>query len=163
VSIGSGSRCGVRIDDPSLAGEEARTWVRNGQLMVHKMIRLTDVAIEMPTGGWLILEPGDTFSIGEHTFEFRLMPERAPAPGTDEPAPGGPRDPASPAPGIRPSFNPMPMPSADASASHTPPSIFRDAGPDAAEGTGMTDEPTPLFRTPPRSDSPDLDEEQRAG
>jgi len=73
VSIGSGVRCGVRIDDPELAAEEARTWVRGGHLMVHRMTRLSVIAADGTSGGWMILEPGDTFAIGEHVFEFRVI------------------------------------------------------------------------------------------
>jgi VWFA-related protein len=77
VSIGSAARCGVRIDDPELAAEEARTWVRGGHLMVHKMTRLSVIAADGTSGGWMILEPGDTFTIGEHVFEFRILDESA--------------------------------------------------------------------------------------
>jgi hypothetical protein len=85
VSIGSGSRCAVRVPDSSLAVEEARLWVRKGHLMLHKMTRLTLIATEGVSGGWEILEPGDTFEIGEHRFEFRLLPEEAPEPQGDVP------------------------------------------------------------------------------
>jgi hypothetical protein len=67
----------VRIDDPELAAEEARTWVRGGHLMVHKMTRLSVIAADGTSGGWMILEPGDTFTIGEHVFEFRILDESA--------------------------------------------------------------------------------------
>jgi len=63
----------VRIDDPELAAEEARTWVRGGHLMVHKMTRLSVIAADGTSGGWMILEPGDTFTIGDHVFEFRIL------------------------------------------------------------------------------------------
>ncbi|MBI2723517.1 MAG: VWA domain-containing protein [Chloroflexi bacterium] len=78
VSIGSGRRCAVRVDDVDLAAEEARIWVRKGHLMVHKMTKLTTMVNEGTTGGWEILEPGDTFEVGKHTFEFRLLPEARP-------------------------------------------------------------------------------------
>jgi len=32
------------------------------------------------TGGWTMLDPGETFKIGDHLFEFRLLPEGEPAP-----------------------------------------------------------------------------------
>jgi hypothetical protein len=86
VSIGSGARCGVRIDDPEMAAEEARTWVRGGHLMVHRMTRLSVIAADGTSGGWLILEPGDTFTIGEHTFEFRMIEQASPTAFT-EPTP----------------------------------------------------------------------------
>jgi len=74
ISVGSGYRCGVRIDDPSLAYEEARVWIRDGHLMLHKFTRLTALELQGQVGGWQILEPGDTFQIGQHTFEFKLLP-----------------------------------------------------------------------------------------
>ena len=79
ISIGSGRSCGVRIDDDSLATEEARIWVRNSHLMFHRLTRLTVIATDGISGGWQILEPGDTFDIGSHRFEFRLLPSERPA------------------------------------------------------------------------------------
>ncbi len=72
VSIGSGARCAVRISDMALSAEEARIWVRDGHLMLHKMTRLNVIAEDGVSGGWTILEPGDHVDIGEHRFEFRL-------------------------------------------------------------------------------------------
>jgi VWFA-related protein len=80
VSIGAGARCGVHIADPSLAFEEARIWVRNGHLMLHRFTRLTAVEPDSSGRGWEILEEGDTFSIGQHTFEFRALKEGEQAP-----------------------------------------------------------------------------------
>ena len=80
MSIGSGTRCAVRIPDDELSAEEARIWVRNERLMVHRMTRLTSVAADGTVGGWTILDPGDSFEIGAHRFEFRLLPSDAPAP-----------------------------------------------------------------------------------
>lgn len=74
VSIGYGERCGVRVDDPALATEEARIWVRGGHLLVHRMVRLSVIVDNGTSGGWTILEPGDTFDIGAHRFEFKLLP-----------------------------------------------------------------------------------------
>lgn len=73
VSVGAGPRCGVRIDDPELATEEARIWVRGEHLMLHLFTRLSSVEAGGRGGGWQILEPGDTFRIGEHTFEFQSL------------------------------------------------------------------------------------------
>lgn len=78
VSIGSGANCAVRINDPSLASEEARIWIRKDHLMYHRLSRLTTIATEGVTGGWQMLEPGESFKIGEHTFEFRLLPSHVP-------------------------------------------------------------------------------------
>jgi hypothetical protein len=83
VSIGSGARCGVRVADPDLALEEARIWVRGGHLMLHKFTKLVQVEKEgASAGGWVFLDPGDVFQIGQHSFEFQLLPdvEQAPAP-----------------------------------------------------------------------------------
>lgn len=85
VSMGSGESCGVRIEDPDLSVEEARIWVRGGHLMLHKMIHLSVIEEGGLSGGWTILDPGDSFAIGQHTFEFRLLPEDAPVPSADTP------------------------------------------------------------------------------
>jgi VWFA-related protein len=76
ASIGSASSCAIRIDD--MAQEEARVWVRDGHLMYHKKTRLTLIASDGISGGWSILEPGDTFEIGDHRFEFKLLPQGVP-------------------------------------------------------------------------------------
>ncbi len=137
VIIGSAARCAVRINDPSLAGEEARIWVRDEHLMVHKMSRLSDIAADGVSGGWTILQPGDTLDIGEHRFEFRLWAE-PPPPTEDEPPTPVPnilRDPDAPRPiGPRPSTAP-------ASASGLGVIWPREEAPHAA----------------PPEDSPDLD------
>lgn len=109
VIIGSAARCAVRINDPTLGAEEARIWVRDQHLMVHKVSRLSDVAADGESGGWTILEAGDTLDIGEHRFEFRLWTEPLPP---VEVAPTGPvpnvlRDPNAPRPiGPRPATAP---------------------------------------------------------
>jgi VWFA-related protein len=161
VSIGSGRRCAVRIDDPALAGEEARTWVRNNQLMVHKMIRLTEIAADAPSGGWLILAPGDTFSIGEHSFEFRLLPQEAPAPAADVPPPDIlARDAAPPARERRPGiFAPSPMPSAESQPTTEPSPPAAEPSP-PPEPRPLT-KPTPLF-PPELARDPEPEDEQRA-
>jgi hypothetical protein len=84
VSIGSGSRCAVRVEDAELTAEEARIWIRKGHLMVHKMTRLTAMVVDGSMGGWEILEPGDTFTIGQHIFEFRLLLQGQPNEGIGE-------------------------------------------------------------------------------
>lgn len=83
VSIGGGARCGVQVMDPGLASEEARIWIRGNHLMLHMFTRLTSVESGGSAGGWQILEPGDTFQIGEHTFEFQLVPAEQPIAGQD--------------------------------------------------------------------------------
>lgn len=73
VSIGSAAACAVRIDDAELGAVEARTWIQNSRLMLHRTTRLTAIANEESSGGWTILDEGDTFEIGNHRFEFRLL------------------------------------------------------------------------------------------
>jgi VWFA-related protein len=84
VSIGAGSRCGVHIKDPGLASEEARIWVRGDHLMLHMFTRLSTVESGGNAGGWQILGPGDTFPIGEHTFEFQLLTREEPLEDTQD-------------------------------------------------------------------------------
>lgn len=83
VSIGSAAACGVRVDDPELSGEEARIWISKGHLMLHRITRLTAMMVDGSSGGWQILDPGESFEIGGHHFEFRLLPPPKPeqAPG----------------------------------------------------------------------------------
>jgi len=91
VSIGSSPRCAVYINDSRLASEEARIWIRKGNLMLHRLTRLTTIASEGVSGGWTMMDPGETFQVGAHVFEFRLLPEGAPIPGA-KPVPGAPVD-----------------------------------------------------------------------
>jgi VWFA-related protein len=103
VGVGSGPFCAVRVDDPELASEEARIWVRGGHLMVHRVTRLTTMVNDGTMGGWSILEPGDTLEIGRHRLEFRLVAEQdASAEGGGVPNvlrdPETPRDQSSQAP-----------------------------------------------------------------
>lgn len=106
ISIGSSRTCGVHIDDPQLSADEARVWVKNGALLLHKKTRLTVIATEGVSGGWTILDPGDTFDIGDHRYEFRLLPQpetpqsTARAEGETQTTHGAPRiTPLSPAVG----------------------------------------------------------------
>ncbi len=113
VSIGSAAMCGVRVDDPELSGEEARIWINKGHLMLHRMTRLSAMMVDGTSGGWQILDPGESFEVGGHRFEFRLLP-----PPRREPAPGEiPNVLRDPDPSQRhivppPSGGPMPMPEA---------------------------------------------------
>jgi VWFA-related protein len=80
VSIGSSPRCAVRLDaSAETAPEEARVWVRNGRLVVHRVATLTAMALEGASGGWVILDPGDDIDLGGVRFRFELMQD-APAP-----------------------------------------------------------------------------------
>jgi VWFA-related protein len=113
VSIGSAGTCGVRVDDPELSGEEARIWISKGRLMVHRMTRLSAMMVDGSSGGWQILDPGESFEVGGHRFEFRLLPTPRPesAPGD---VPNVLRDPEPGRAHIAPpsSTGPMPMPEA---------------------------------------------------
>ncbi len=114
VSIGSSPRCAVYINDPRLASEEVRIWIRKGSLMLHRLTRLTTIATEGVAGGWTMMDPGETFQVGEHTFEFRLLPEGAPlpepkaAPSAPSPVPNILRD--RPETAGAPPVPPMPEP-----------------------------------------------------
>jgi uncharacterized protein YegL len=74
ISIGTGHRCLVRLDDSEdgreIGVEHARIWIRDGQLVMHELRRLSDLG---STGGrWEFLDPGDVFAIGPYTFRFEL-------------------------------------------------------------------------------------------
>jgi len=79
VSLGSGSRCRIRleeiVDGAEIPAEYARVWIRDGKLMVHELRRLT--AIGSVGGRWEILASGDMFSLGPYTFRFELSGEEA--------------------------------------------------------------------------------------
>ncbi len=90
VSIGTGHRCLIRLEsrpdgDEEMAPELGRVWVRDDQLMVHELGRLTSNG---PVGGqWLFLHTGDSFTIGPCSFRFELdraafdKPKGQPQPG----------------------------------------------------------------------------------
>ena len=74
ASIGSGHRCLIQLPerdgDEEIAPEWARVWVRDGKLMVHELQRLSTTG-SMP-GSWVILDSGETFTMGSWTFLFEL-------------------------------------------------------------------------------------------
>ena len=74
ASIGSGHRCLISLPQVSggedIAPEHARFWVRDGQLLIHELRRLTPTG--GISGGWLFLGPGEEFTVGECTFVFEL-------------------------------------------------------------------------------------------
>jgi VWFA-related protein len=155
VSIGSAERCGVRVDDAALSGEEARIWVRGGHLMVHKFVRLAVIAADGTSGGWLILEPGDTFEIGQHAFEFRLLPAGAALADEDEPAfdESDDEEDSGPPPSVIRDGSPLALvpPTADHEVADEPVRVAEPAD-DPAEDAG---EPRSTLRLPnlmPRAD-----------
>ena len=162
VSIGSGARCGVRIDDPDLSAEEARAWVRSGHLMLHRFTRLTAVSIDGTVGGWVILEPGDTFQIGQHTFEFRMLEQPAPAPSSVEETGGEPAQGAMPAAPSWPSHTAPGL----ASASRPPgggdgPNVLRDHAADAPGDASAGDIPNVLRDRGADDETSDVEAERR--
>ncbi|MCH8900712.1 MAG: VWA domain-containing protein [Chloroflexi bacterium] len=74
ASIGSGYRCFIKLPekdgDEEIVPEWARVWVRDGKLMVHELQRLSTSG-SMP-GSWLILDSGESFTVGSWTFLFEL-------------------------------------------------------------------------------------------
>lgn len=89
ISIGSGHRCLIRLDETTEEGEDvapelARVWVRDKQLMVHEIRRLAVVG--SVGGGWSILEPAEVFTIGPSTFKFVLESDAPEEPAKKEPA-----------------------------------------------------------------------------
>jgi uncharacterized protein YegL len=117
VSIGSAARCGVRVNDPDMSAEEARIWVRGGHLMLHKFTKLNQLAADGTVGGWTILETGDTFDIGGHAFEFKMLPH----PGEEQEIPNILKDPDLPQDHRPQSQPPRPLP--------TPPATTPGADP----------------------------------
>ena len=78
VSIGSRDTCAIRLshesgDEEQIAGELLRVWVRDEQLMVHEVRRLTEVGSE--GGRWVKLDPGEVFPVGPYTLRFELGAE----------------------------------------------------------------------------------------
>ena len=72
--IGAASYCDIILDDERDQGtpEEARVWVSDGRLMCHNFRRLSSMAVDGPTGGWLILDHGDELQIGQYRLIFEL-------------------------------------------------------------------------------------------
>ncbi|MCH8009243.1 MAG: VWA domain-containing protein [Chloroflexi bacterium] len=78
VSIGSRDTCAIRLshesgDEEQIAGELLRVWVRDEQLMVHEIRRMTEAGSE--GGRWVKLDPGDVFPVGPYTLRFELGAE----------------------------------------------------------------------------------------
>ncbi len=137
VSIGSSPRCAVRLEaGPDAAPEEARVWVRNGRLVVHRVATLTAMALEGASGGWVILEPGDDIDLGGVRFRFELLsdapestsaaPRPEASPATAEP-PGALRvAPAPPQSEVEPPVGHDDEAADPAPSDHEPISIFRE-------------------------------------
>lgn len=77
VSIGSAPWCTIVLpeDDGRIGPEEARAWLHQSRkLIFHKLTRLSVIASEGTSGGWLVLEDGDEVTLGSHRLVFTLVP-----------------------------------------------------------------------------------------
>ncbi len=131
VNIGSGQRTAIHLptqpeEGVEIAAEHARLWMREGQLVVHELRRLT--AVGAVGGRWEILAPGDVFSIGPHKFRFELVPEdEIEAAGESATPPEVPNVLRTHPAGSGPSMEPAPSGDAPAPAAEEPevPNILR--------------------------------------
>ena len=76
ISIGSAGWCAIVLpdDDDRIGPEEARAWVHHSnRLILHRLTRLSVLAAEGASGGWMILQDGDEISIGPCRLAFRLL------------------------------------------------------------------------------------------
>jgi hypothetical protein len=76
ISIGSAGWCAIVLpdDDGRIGLEEARAWVHHSnRLIFHRLTRLSVLASEGASGGWMILQDGDEVSIGSCRLAFRLL------------------------------------------------------------------------------------------
>jgi VWFA-related protein len=76
ISIGSAGWCAIVLpDDGDRIGlEEARAWVHHSnRLIFHRLTRLSVLAAEGDSGGWMILQDGDEVSVGPCRLAFRLL------------------------------------------------------------------------------------------
>jgi Mg-chelatase subunit ChlD len=79
LSIGSATWCDLKVadEDGEVGPEEARAWVHQDKLIFHRLTRLSLLATDGSTGGWLILEDGDEVSVGHLRLHFvSLAPAR---------------------------------------------------------------------------------------
>jgi hypothetical protein len=143
ASIGSGSRCLIRLPEhleggSEIAPEFARVWVRDGRLMLHELRRLTASG---PVGGrWEMLEDGDSFSIGPCSFRFQLGTEERQQPATAVP-------PVETVPDALRS--PFPSLDADLAPQEPEPDILRNA-PQPLQGDPEPAQPIPdIFKNRP--------------
>jgi MYXO-CTERM domain-containing protein len=72
VTIGTGAECRVVLppDGNTTERRYARVWHRDGRFMLHRLARQQDVTMEGRPVQWVVLESGDEFVIGPHTFRF---------------------------------------------------------------------------------------------
>jgi hypothetical protein len=76
ISIGSAGWCAIVLpdDDDRIGPEEARAWVHHSnRLIFHRLTRLSVLASEGASGGWMILQDGDEVSVGPCRLAFRLL------------------------------------------------------------------------------------------
>lgn len=140
VSIGSSPRCVVRLEATAdMSPEEARVWIRNGRLVVHRVATLTAMAIEGASGGWVILDHGDDIELGGVRFRFELADrslESASAPPSSTQDPGRATQAGRLVGDMRPAPSPPQAPVED----------LDPAADDRPKPTGSTGEPISIFR-----------------
>ncbi len=76
ISIGSAGWCAIVLPDDGdrIGPEEARAWVHHSnRLIFHRLTRLSVLAAEGASGGWMILQDGDEVSVGPCRLAFRLL------------------------------------------------------------------------------------------
>jgi hypothetical protein len=76
ISIGSAGWCAIVLPDDGdrIGPEEARAWVHHSnRLIFHRLTRLSVLASEGASGGWMILQDGDEVSVGPCRLAFRLL------------------------------------------------------------------------------------------
>ena len=76
ISIGSAGWCAIvlPVDGDRIGPEEARAWVHHSnRLIFHRLTRLSVLASEGASGGWMILQDGDEVSVGPCRLAFRLL------------------------------------------------------------------------------------------
>lgn len=147
-SIGCGEECLIRLpvqtaSEDEVVREHARVWVRDDHLMVHAIRRLTERGA---TGGqWLILAPGDDFTIWNHTFEF--VPLDADGNGAQPASNGSPKN--------EPAGAPQPQAGPPPAADEAPPNVLRDKPEKKTEPAPLPDAPASPVLEGPFAEKPD--------
>jgi VWFA-related protein len=76
ISIGSAGWCAIvlPVDGDRIGPEEARAWVHHSnRLIFHRLTRLSVLASEGASGGWMMLQDGDEVSVGPCRLAFQLL------------------------------------------------------------------------------------------
>lgn len=82
VTIGTGAECKVVLppDGNTTERRYARVWHRDGRFMLHRLARGQPVTMEGRPVQWVVLEQGDEFAIGPHSFRFQVNGSSSTAP-----------------------------------------------------------------------------------